>query len=105
MDTLKTVRIVAILGALASIGTMVGFAIAKNDVVAVTAGLCAAAFSLGLLLATFLASRLLTSITDESAAANLERQIQLLIESGTSETELRQLVKDALSAGKGQAAQ
>ncbi len=97
-----TLRAVAMAVGGGGIAGMIGGSIADNNGVAVTFGLVTAAAALALIAVSAVAPAPAPARhIDEADARELEARIQSLVAAGADESEVRQLVRFALAAGRG----
>ena len=97
----RTIRISCAAIFVLGIAGMIISSIAGNNVgVVTTIGVTTAVASLVLLIASVSSSTTRLEVFDEASAQILERQISELIKSGTDETALRSIVRDATKLGR-----
>jgi hypothetical protein len=102
----RTLRWIVVAVSIVGIVGMIVGSIADNNGTAITFGLITAVAVLGLILVTAVAGpdafRRSSSVTpiDETQAAELETQMQALIDSGADEVAVRALVRSAVRLGR-----
>ena len=97
----RTIRISCAVIFVLGIAGMIISSIAGNDVgVVTTIGVTTAIAALVLLIASVSSNTIRLDVFDEANAQMLERQIAELIKSGTDETALRSIVRDATKLGR-----
>ena len=97
----RTIRISCAVIFVLGIAGMIISSIAGNNVgVVTTIGVTTAIAALVLLIASVSSNTIRLDVFDEANAKMLERQIAELIKSGTDETALRSIVRDATKLGR-----
>ncbi|MEN9648305.1 MAG: hypothetical protein RLZ17_341 [Actinomycetota bacterium] len=97
----RTIRILCAVVFVLGIAGMIISSIAGNNVgVVTTIGVTTAIAALVLLIASVSSSPARLDVFDEADAQILERQIVELVKSGTNETALRSIVRDATKLGR-----
>lgn len=91
----RIVRRVVIVIFVAGIAGMIAGSVADRNGVAITFGLATAVAALALILVTAV-----TTAPSGPTAEELEAKIQALVDSGTDEAKLRDLVRDAVEMGR-----
>ncbi len=98
---LRRIRIVCAVIFVLGIAGMIISSIAGNNVgIVTTIGATTAVTAIVLLIATVAASTAQLEVFNEAQAQRLERKISVLVKSGTDETSLRSVVRDASKLGR-----
>jgi hypothetical protein len=98
---LRRIRIVCAVIFVLGIAGMIISSIAGNNVgIVTTIGATTAVTAIVLLIATVAASTAQLEVFNEAQAQRLERKISALVKSGTDETSLRSVVRDASKLGR-----
>ena len=96
----RVIRIAVFLVGAAGIAGMIAGSVADNNGVAITFGLVVAAAALALMVATAINPARPLDSFDETIAARVEAHIQDLVVTGTDESALRALVREAVALGR-----
>jgi hypothetical protein len=92
--------IVALIGAGGIIGMIVGSIADNNNGVVITSGLVAAVAAIVLIAANAVAADRVYGEVDEIQAERIEEEVRALVDSGTDEGALRDLVRRAVRLGR-----
>ena len=101
MTLLRAIRIACAIAFVASIAGMIISSIAGNNIgVVTTAGMLGATGAIVLLTASSVNSKSRIDAFDDAAAEQLEYEITKLVQTGTDESALRKLIRDATRLGR-----
>lgn len=101
MTLLRAIRIACAIAFVASIAGMIISSIAGNNIgVVTTAGMLGATGAIVLLTASSVNSKSRIDAFDDAAAEQLEYEITKLVQTGTDESTLRKLIRDATRLGR-----
>jgi uncharacterized membrane protein YfcA len=96
----RIVRRLVLVVFVGGIAGMIAGSIADNNGIAITFGLVTAVAAICLMLVTSVTTATESVRFDEARAEELEGRIQHLVDGGTDEDELRELVRDAVLLGR-----
>ena len=96
----KVVRLLVILVFIGGIAGMIVGSIADNNGIAITFGLVTAVAAICLMLVTSVTAATTEITFDEGKAEAMEGRIEALVEAGADETDVRDLVREAVLLGR-----